>query len=128
MYLCTANRPAMVCIRSMVQWIPPVHTGTCTRCTSPRVATCRAHSSEMVDDIFVYTYKTHIKQIEVLQRKAIRAITKCNYNATTSPLFKKTKILKFSDIYNTQISTFMYDYSTSNLPIPLAQIFGNSLS
>ena len=69
------------------------------------------------------TYKTHIKQIEVLQRKAIRAITKCNYNATTSPLFKKTKILKFSDIYNTQISTFMYDYSTSNLPIPLAQIF-----
>ena len=68
------------------------------------------------------TYKTRIKQIEVLQRKAIRAITKCNYNATTSPLFRKTKILKFSAMYNTQISTFMYPISQSIWLIYLLQI------
>ena len=48
-YLCTANRPAMVCIHlidtNCVHW-------AMTRCT-PRVATRRAHSSDMVDDMLV---------------------------------------------------------------------------
>jgi hypothetical protein len=69
------------------------------------------------------THKTYINKLEIVQRKAIRAITKSNYNAATSPLFKNTNILKLSDVYNTQISTFMYDYSKSDLPSPLLQIF-----
>ena len=46
-----------------------------------------------------------------------------NYNTTSSPLFKKTNILKLCDIYNTQISTFMYNYSKSNVPRALLDIF-----
>jgi len=69
------------------------------------------------------THKTYLNKLEIVQRKAIRVITKSNYNAATSPLFKKTNILKLSDVYNAQISTFMYDYSKSNLPSPLLQIF-----
>ena len=66
------------------------------------------------------TYKTYIHKLEVLQRKAIRVITNSKYNTSSSQLFKKTKILKLGDIYNTQISMFMYDYTTSTLPTSLS--------
>ena len=69
------------------------------------------------------THTTFMHKLEVLQRKAIRTITKSNYNTTSSPLFKKTNILKLCDIYNTQISTFMYTYSKSNVPRALLEIF-----
>ena len=59
------------------------------------------------------THTTFMHKLEVLQRKAIWTITKSNYNTTSSPLFKKTNILKLCDIYKTQISTFMYNYSKS---------------
>ena len=62
------------------------------------------------------TPKTHTQRLEVLQRKAIRAITKSKYNSAPWPLFKKTNILKLSYIYNKQISIFMYDYTSSNIP------------
>ena len=74
------------------------------------------------------TYKTHIHQLEVLQRKAIRAITNSKYNTSSSQLFKKTKILKLGDIYNTQINMFMYDYTTSNVPTSLSQLFTSNNS
>ena len=37
------------------------------------------------------TYKTHIHQLEVLQRKAIGVITNSKYNTSSSQLFKKNK-------------------------------------
>ena len=74
------------------------------------------------------TYKTHIHQLEVLQRKAIRAITNSKYNTSSSQLFKKTKILKLGDIYNTQINMFIYDYTTSNVPTSLSQLFTSNNS
>jgi hypothetical protein len=62
--------------------------------------------------------------------EAIRAITKSKYNATASQLFKDKNILKLSDIYNKQISIFMYDLYTINkiyLPTSLSYIFTSNI-
>ena len=40
-----------------------------------------------------------IKRLKVLQRKAIRTVTKSKYNSHTGPLFKKLGILKFDDLF-----------------------------
>ena len=41
---------------------------------------------------------------------------------------KRLKILKLGDIYNTQINMFMYDYTTSNVPTSLSQLFTSNNS
>ena len=69
------------------------------------------------------TYKTHIHKLEILQKKAIRIITKSAYNEHTSSLFKMLNILKFGDLHDLQICSFMYDFVNSNLPIPLLYTF-----
>ena len=45
------------------------------------------------------TYRCHLKQLSILQKKAIRCIHKSYYNAHTEPLFIRSKILKLDDIY-----------------------------
>ena len=69
------------------------------------------------------TYKIYIKRIEVLQKRGIRIITNFSYNEPSSPLFKKTNILKVSDIHREHISTFIYRYVHVSLPRPLLQLF-----
>ncbi len=45
------------------------------------------------------SYKTYLKEIEVMQKKAVRAITNNAYNANTNVLFKVLHVLKLTDIY-----------------------------
>ncbi len=40
------------------------------------------------------SYKTHLKEIEFMQKKAIRAITNSAYNANTNVIFKELHVLK----------------------------------
>ena len=54
------------------------------------------------------SYKTYLKEIEIVQKKAIRAITNSKWNAHTNQLFKQLKMLKLSDIYNYYLSRFMF--------------------
>ena len=44
-----------------------------------------------------------ITPITIIQKKAVRLLCKCHYKAHPSPLFKKLKILKFSDLVNYKI-------------------------
>ena len=63
------------------------------------------------------TYRCHVKQVSILQKKAIRCINKLYYNAHTEPLFIRNKILKLDDLYTFELSKFMFDcilWSTSN--------------
>ena len=65
------------------------------------------------------------ERILKLQKKAIRVIFKCKYNAHTDPLFKINKLLKFSDIYNVAAMKFYYKYSKSLLPAYFQNMFSN---
>ena len=69
------------------------------------------------------TYKTHIHKLEIIQKKAIRSIYKANYNAHTSPLFKKSNILKLCDIFNIQIGKLVFKCINQLSPPSLSDLF-----
>jgi hypothetical protein len=68
------------------------------------------------------THSTHINKIFIKQKKAIRIVTRAEYNAHTSPLFKKLNIIKLHDIYILQVAKYMYNFSQQTLPLPLTHI------
>ena len=59
----------------------------------------------------------------LLQKKAIRAINKANYNAHTDPLFKQNKLLKFTDLFTLEAMRFFVKLKTHKLPISFNGIF-----
>ena len=69
------------------------------------------------------SYQKHIRQIETLQKKAIRIITKSSYNEHTSPLYRRMGILKLADIHDLSIYLFMYDFVHYIVPRPLETMF-----
>ena len=72
------------------------------------------------------TYKTHLKRIEILQKKIIRIITFSQHDAHTRPLFKKVGIMTFKDLY-TYFSS-MYIYKCINNLTPPSYYHGYKLS
>ena len=61
-------------------------------------------------------------RVEVLQKKAVRIITGSDYNAPTTGLFKSLKILKFNDLYNLQLTNYMYMVINKLLPKQLCKL------
>ena len=61
----------------------------------------------------------------LLQKRAVWAISKADYEASSEPLFAKfnLKILDVFSIYSLQVSSFMYLYHNDALPISFTQIF-----
>ena len=57
-----------------------------------------------------------IKNIENIQKKAIRAVSNSIFNAHTIPLFGKLNILKLHDILQLKGSILMYKYFNEQLP------------
>ena len=55
----------------------------------------------------------------LLQKRAIRAINKANYNSHTEPLFKRSKILKLNDLYELKVILFVNDFIANKLPLSL---------
>ena len=58
--------------------------------------------------IFGNAYDSHIKPVEVAQRKCIRVIANVKKSSHTEPLFKKYGILKFKDIYRLNVASYVY--------------------
>ena len=54
------------------------------------------------------TYKNHTNKIFILQKKAIRAANKLDYNEHTNNYFKSNFILKLEDQFKLQISIYVY--------------------
>ena len=75
------------------------------------------------------TYVTNLQRIYLLQKRAVRAISKADYKASSKPLFANLKILDVFSIYSLQVSSFMYLYHNDALPISFTQIFqtGNQI-
>ena len=59
----------------------------------------------------------------IIQKRAMRIINTAKYNSHTEPLFKKCEILKLPDLYEHQISIFMYDFINRNLPRSFDSMF-----
>ena len=62
------------------------------------------------------TYKSNLKRLTILQKRAIRIVSRSGCDAHTDPIFKEFKFLKITIIYLLQLGTFMYSFSTGNLP------------
>ena len=68
-------------------------------------------------------FQYRLRQLEVIQKKAVRNICNVGYNAHTSPLFKQLSIPKLNDIYNTQLCKLMFLFTNGTLPCPLQMVF-----
>ena len=73
--------------------------------------------------VLVWGHKSD--RIFKLQKKAIRIVFKCKYNAHTSVLFKRNRLLKFEDIYKNAAAKFFYKYSNNLLPAYFDNMFDN---
>ena len=64
-----------------------------------------------------------LKKIETLQKKCIRHVSNAGGRAHSDPLFYKLKILKFEDIFNYNVCTFLHQYSNNLLPSSFDNMF-----
>ena len=62
------------------------------------------------------TYKSNLKRLTILQKRAIRIVSRSGCDAPTDLIFKEFKFLKITSIYLLQLGKFMYSFSTGNLP------------
>ena len=60
------------------------------------------------------TFKTSLKPIIILQKKALRILTKIPYLYHTSELFKSLKLLNLTDIYKYKLADFLFKFINSN--------------
>ena len=67
--------------------------------------------------------KKTLHKTEMLQKRAIRTINNAKYRSHTDPLFRKSQLLKLSDMYTLQATLFMYDYTNNRLPSSFSHIF-----
>ena len=79
--------------------------------------------SHISHSVLVWGHKSD--RIFKLQKKAIRIVFKCKYNAHTSGIFKKYKLLKFEDVYKNAAAKFFYKYSNNLLPTYFDNMFDN---
>ena len=72
--------------------------------------------------IWASTYVTNLQRIYLLQKRAVRAISKADYKASSKPLFANLKITDVFSIYSLQVSSFIYLYHNDALPIAFTQV------
>ena len=61
------------------------------------------------------TYYSNIKPLENVQKRTIRIITFAKFDARSTPLFEKLKMIKLHDIILLYTACFMYQCSNCNL-------------
>ena len=101
---------------------------TCTKVVPFRVRKMIYHSlfeSHLHFGSIIYgaTSTRNLGQIETVQRKAIRVLTRSTYNAHTDPLFKKHKILKVNDLIQLNQSIFVRQFKNGKLPESFIGLF-----
>ena len=74
-------------------------------------------------EIWANNYYARIRNIIVLQKKAIRIVDQVPYKSHTSEIFKKYRLLKFQDIVKVSTCLVMYKAKHNLLPRRLNNIF-----
>ena len=64
-----------------------------------------------------------LERINLLQKRAVRIISKTSYDSHTMPLFYKLNILPVSLLYDYQVICFMYSYNNNMLPETFDNLF-----
>ena len=57
---------------------------------------------------FGNAFDTHLRPLEVAQKKCVRVVGNQPYFSHTNPIFRRLKILKFKDIYRYNLGIYMY--------------------
>ena len=73
--------------------------------------------------IWSSTYKSRIKRVITLQKKAIRTVEGVSRNTSTSPIFRSLNLLSLNQIKKIQIGEFMYKFEHNQLPDTFAKYF-----
>ena len=66
--------------------------------------------------IWASTYDTYLIEIQRLQNKAIRILTKCRVSDRITSRFHDLRILKVNDMFKYEIGKLMYQYTHKKLP------------
>ena len=74
-------------------------------------------------EIWGNTYKTIIKPIVILQKRAIRIINKTDYYHPTNKLFMNSNLLKFNDLVEFKIAKIMYKIINNKFPDCVQNLF-----
>ena len=67
--------------------------------------------------------KKYLKNIQNMQNKAIRAISKAKYNDPVVQLYKNLNITPIETLYNIQLGKLMYQHKNNLLPKPLMLLY-----
>ena len=73
--------------------------------------------------VWASTYVSNLQRIYLLQKRAVRSVSKADYKAPSKLLFTKLNILDIFSIYSLQVGTFMYHYHNHMLPLSFCQTF-----
>ena len=64
-----------------------------------------------------------MKRPVLLQKRAMRVISKSCYGAHTDPIFKTLCILPLNDMYLAEIGKIMFQYNTGSFPFKCMRFF-----
>ena len=73
--------------------------------------------------LWASTSTSQVQKLQILQNKAVRAITLSKYNASATPIYKNLKILPINGMFKLQLGKLMYRHSNNSLPTPLLKLF-----
>ena len=79
-------------------------------------------------EIWGYCSKSVLSPVTKIQKSAVRTICGLPYYSSTSLVFKELKILKFVDLLEFKLGTFMYKANNGSLPHKLQTLFTRNVA
>ena len=73
--------------------------------------------------VWASTYKTNLRRLVTLQKRAVRMINKSNFDAPSDPIFKDFRMLKVLNIRFVELGKFMYSHKHSLIPKKFNELF-----
>ena len=73
--------------------------------------------------VWASAYQSNLYRIILLQKRVVRILGGCSFDAHTDPIFKELRILKFHHICSLQIGQFMFSYKLGLLPTNFDSFF-----
>ena len=68
-------------------------------------------------------YKSHLNTLQLLQNKAMRAITKQRLSDRITPIYGRIQVLKINDLYKLETAKFMHQFFDKSLPASFEKYF-----
>ena len=69
------------------------------------------------------TYKSYLNTLQLLQNKAMRAITRQRSSNRITPIYCRLQVLKINDLYKPETAKFMRQFSNKPLPALFEKYF-----